>query len=501
MLLFGIVGGRRVGSSDDFATARRSYGPLMLALAYASTVASGATFLGVPGLAYSYGLSAVILLMIYPVGVYTGLWLAQKMIASYGNRQGARSIAEYLGLRYQSEAMRIMVALFSLILLTYLAGQLVAGLVMFEMFLGLSEFPALVITTVVLLIYVTMGGAHADILTDAVQATMMLIVAVVVGVLFFAGAGTDGNFLDVMDTLAEKDAQLVGWLNGSSFLTASIWAFVAMFIAHLPLGLLPHNVNKLWALKNERDRNRFLLYATIAGMILPILGLGGLLARVVLGDVYLDSGGNGALPALFIELFPPWLAALLGIGVLAAVMSTADGLVISTGQVFANDLFRLSILPRLKRQIGERDVDRLVLRISRIATLAILVVAASLAWVLVDINIALMVWIGIGGLTAAIAGPLIVGGLWRRTTSTGAMAGFLVGAGSFVLLHSQILPWEMLYGTTFESAARWINFFEPNPYMNSMIGILLAVATTILISLRTRPLPEAHLAEIFSAVR
>ena len=117
----------------------------MLALAYASTVASGATFLGVPGLAYTYGLSAVILLMIYPVGVYSGLWLAQKMISSYGNRHGARSIAEYLGLRYRSEALRIMVALFSLILLTYLAGQLVAGLVMFEMFLGLAELPALVI--------------------------------------------------------------------------------------------------------------------------------------------------------------------------------------------------------------------------------------------------------------------------------------------------------------------------------------------------------------------
>ena len=40
-----------------------------------------------------------------------------------------------------------------------------------------------------------------------------------------------------------------------------------------------------------------------------------------------------ALSVLFIELFPGWLAALLGIGILAAVMSTADGLVVSSSQI------------------------------------------------------------------------------------------------------------------------------------------------------------------------
>ena len=51
MIAFGIVASKRVNGADDFATARNSYGPFLLALAFASTAASGATFLGVPGLA------------------------------------------------------------------------------------------------------------------------------------------------------------------------------------------------------------------------------------------------------------------------------------------------------------------------------------------------------------------------------------------------------------------------------------------------------------------
>ena len=70
--------------------------------------------------------------------------------------------------------------------------------------------------------------------------------------------------------------------------------------------------------------------------------LGGMLARAVLGDVLLQEGAsaNEALPKLFIELFPTWLAALIGVGVLAAIMSTADGLVIAASQIIANDIYR-----------------------------------------------------------------------------------------------------------------------------------------------------------------
>ena len=89
-------------------------------------------------------------------------------------------------------------------LLFYLAGQLVSGLVMFETMLGLSNAWALFITTVVLMIYVTMGGAHADILTDGVQGAMMLVLGIVVILMFLFGAGFEGGLPEVQESIDSR---------------------------------------------------------------------------------------------------------------------------------------------------------------------------------------------------------------------------------------------------------------------------------------------------------
>ena len=110
---------------------------------------------------------------------------------------------EYLGERYQSEALRLSTAIFSLILLFYLAGQLVAGLVIFEMMLGLPQSWALTITTAVLLGYVTLGGAHADILTDGLQGFLMVALAVAILIMFLLGVG-NGGLGTLLENLSDR---------------------------------------------------------------------------------------------------------------------------------------------------------------------------------------------------------------------------------------------------------------------------------------------------------
>jgi len=481
MLTFGVIGSRRVGSADDFAVARKGYGPLMLALAFASTAASGATFLGVPGLSYSYGISIIWLAFLYPVGIYFGVLICQRTIAAGGNASGARSIPEYLGERYESEALRVSAAVFSLMLLFYLAGQLVAGLVMFEIMLGLPKLAALVITTLVLLAYVTFGGAHADILTDGVQGLLMVVLALAIIVLFLLGAGAGG--MDAMlDNLRSQDVHLLQWFNRDVPIVASPWSMFALVFAHIPLGLLPHIGNKIWALKNEKSRNRFLIMAFTFGLILPGIALGGLTARAVLGDTLLDGGANTALPAMFIELFPTWLAALLGIGVLAAVMSTADGLVISTSQVFANDIYRRSIAPRWHRDLTDERLDQNVLQISRIVTALVLIGSAVLAWFVIGMNVVLLIWAGVGGFIAALAGPLVLGSIWTGVTTRGALSGFWTGAVAFILIHTGILPglWPAI--GPLKAAGAWLAFHSRSPYSAATMAAMAGVLVTIVVS-------------------
>src|SRR5690606_29436725 len=151
------------------------------------------------------------------------------------------------------------------------------GLVMFEMMLGLSQFWALVITTAVLLGYVTLGGAHADILTDGAQGFLMVALAVAIAVIFFLGVGA-GGFGQMLDNLRAQDPALLRAFNPADPITASVWAAVAVTVAHIPLGLLPHIGNKLWALRDERSRNKFVLMAFIFGFVLPAITLGGFTA-------------------------------------------------------------------------------------------------------------------------------------------------------------------------------------------------------------------------------
>ena len=503
MVAFGVVGRMRVKSADDFATARSAYGPVFLAFAFAATTASGATFVGFPGITYDHGFAAIWSAFLYPFGTYLGVLICLRLVSNSGHRFGNRSIPEYLGSRYQSDGVRIMVSLFSLMLFFYLAGQLVSGIVMFEMMLGVPSEWALGITAAVLMVYVMLGGAHADILTDGVQGLLMVVIAAALVFMFLIGYGIEGGLTGLVGNLRRQDPNLVGWLNEKSVLYHSWWSILAIVISHLPLGLLPHIGNKLWALQKPSERRRFIVLAFTFGLTLGMLGLGGLLARALLGDVLTEPGAssNSALALLFMELFPAWLAALLGVGILAAVMSTADGLVVSSSQIIANDLYRLSYVPKFGKHLSERQVDRRVLTISRIATVAVMVICTLMAWRLMGRNVALIVWVGIGGMMSAFAGPLVVGAVWRGVTKAGAIAGLISGAGVFTVLHSALIDPNWFAPGLLQAAADWLAREADNPWSCAAIGEIISVAVTWAVSKRTQPLPHDHLERLFGSAK
>ena len=193
--------------------------------------------------------------------------------------------------------------------------------------------------------------------------------------------------------LVNLDPDLVKTLHPTHPVLNSWWDVFAIFVAHLPLGLLPHIGNKLWALKGNKAQNKFIFYAFTFGMIMPCLALGGIVARAVLGDSLIEdgAGANYAIPALFIATLPAWLAALIGAGVLAAIMSTADGLVLSTSQIFANDIYRRTIVPRLKSPVDDSVVDEMALRLSRITMVIVMAGSVWMAWEFQSMNVALLI--------------------------------------------------------------------------------------------------------------
>jgi sodium/proline symporter len=322
---------------------------------------------------------------------------------------------------------------------------------------------------------------------------------VAIAIMFFLGVGT-GSFGNLIATLRAEDPALLGTFNPAANTTASWWAAVTVTIAHIPLGLLPHIGNKLWALKDEKSRSRFIAMAFTFGIVLPAITLGGMTARAVLGDDLLQTSGaaNSALPALFIEIFPTWIAALLGVGVLSAVMSTADGLVISTSQVFANDIYRRSIVPRLHPDISQERLDRNVLTISRAMTAFTIVGAAILGWLTMEMNVVLLMWIGVGGFVAALMGPLVIGSFWWGMTRAGALSGFWGGAITFILIRGQFVSGEWLAGSALEGFGAWFDFYATNPYSAATFGAAVSAIVTLVVSRFTAPLPAEHIQQLQS---
>ncbi|WP_261133515.1 sodium:solute symporter [Bacillus sp. Marseille-Q3570] len=447
MIIFGYIGMRKTKNSDDFATARSSYGPMTVALVIAAGVSSGSTFMGMPGLAYDLGTPSLWYPLLYPIATVFGMLFVAKAIKRYGDEFGTRTIPEFLGDRFNSEFLRIVLTIISILLIFYVVSQFVAAATMFQTMMGVKYEVGLFITGIVLAIYVFMGGSHSDIMTDAVQGFLMVITALVVLLCFLFSVGVDGNFGDMIQLIKERNPtgafdQL--FIPGDNTYGA-FWLVALLFVAHLPFSVLPHLGNKFMAVRSNKEMKKLIMYCTIFATILPLMALGGML-----GIAVIDPGANIApdqiIPVLFSEIFPPFVAAFFAVAVLSAVMSTSDGLIVSLTQLLANDLYRKTIVPRIK--ISKEKAERNELLISRYSTFLVIIAGIMFAWSPPKF-LSVFMWIGIGGIVSATAGPLIVGALWKRATKKGAIFSLLAGTLTYWFVY---LPFGLNFTNPFGAA-------------------------------------------------
>ncbi|WP_221568451.1 sodium:solute symporter [Alkalihalobacillus sp. TS-13] len=447
MVLFGYFGMKKTKNSDDFATARSSYGPLTVALVIAAGVSSGSTFMGMPGLAYDLGTPSLWYPLLYPIATVFGMLFVAKAIKRYGDEFGTRTIPEFLGDRFNSEFLRIVLTIISILLIFYVVSQFVAAATMFQTMMGVKYEVGLFITGIVLAVYVFMGGSHSDIMTDAVQGFLMVITAIVVLGCFLFSVGVEGNFNDMVQLIKERNPtgafdQL--FLPGDKTYGA-FWLVALLFVAHLPFSVLPHLGNKFMAVRSNKEMKKLIMWCTIFATILPLMGLGGML-----GIAVIDPGANIApdqiIPVLFSEIFPPFVAAFFAVAVLSAVMSTSDGLIVSLTQLLANDLYRKTIVPRIN--ISKEKAERNELLISRYSTFLVIAAGILFAWSPPKF-LSVFMWIGIGGIVSATAGPLIVGALWKRATKKGAIFSLLAGTLTYWFVY---LPFGLNFTNPFGAA-------------------------------------------------
>ncbi|WP_254538534.1 sodium:solute symporter family protein [Halomarina litorea] len=482
----GYLGYRRTNSQDDYATARGGFGFLTLAFAYAATVASGSTFMGIPAMAYGMGFKAGYYAMIYPIGIYLGMLFVARITKKVGDRFGSQSVPDFLGDRYQSPLLRLLAALLALFLLFYVMAQIAAAGWMFDTILGLEYDIGIWFAGGLLLLYLTAGGAHADILTDAVQGAIMVGVTLLIVVMFVTGWGMEGGMTAVNGALP-TDMQWNTHTDPANPTFASWWVIFLLFIAHIGFTALPHLGNKFFAIKGTQYMKKFMTVSAVIGMALPLMFLGGILGRAQ--GIQLENP-DAIVPMLFVENLPAVVAAFLGVAILSAIISTADGLIIAISQIFANDLYRKTYAPWRGRDPNDDAVNQRALWISRIAT--VFVTLGSVAAVMTPPEyLAILLWVGIGGIIAGYGGPYFVGAFRENTSKVAALSGFSLAFVVYFVIH---------LGPQFGLYEGWYPYNE-NPFASSAIGFVISCVTTYLVSKFTEPLPASHLDEVFRPER
>ena len=470
-------GYKRTSTALEFSTAPRAYSPFVIGIAVTATSASAAALLGNPGLVYAQGWPA----LWYAMGGYAAMalaWASSALILSrIGKNANAKSMADFMGIRFQSPLLRVVTALAAIFSIYYIAGQFAGLGLVFTESVGTKYLTGVIIGAIVMAIYISVGGSHTDILSAFIQGLIMIIFAVVVTVIVLVKVGGIGTIDKI---LTNEDAALS---SSVVFQDPQFGPFtgIAIFVS-LGLFALSPQMSKLWlALDDERNVTKAIMWAFLGMSAMAlVMWLGGLGSRALYPDVPPDT----AILVLITDSLPNWLTALLMVGILSAILSTTAGLFLVVAVSLAVDIYRDTIVPMQKKPIPAETLDRRVLRMQRIL-IPLLVIAGVLLAQNPPEYLTQLVWAGIGLFTGSVIPPMVIGSLWKGTTRRAAEIGSVAGFLTFIVC-------TFVLGIGFGNA-----FFEV-PWAGAGISTIISTVLTIGLSFVTKPMDKNYIAQLFA---
>ena len=321
VLATGLVWRRRAGRSDvSYFVADRSLSTFWGFLGLASLTTGGSTTIVLASLVYEHGISGLWLDLAGALGLLLlGLFLAGRV-----RREGAVTLPEIVARYYGRGAGRAAAVLVLVSEIVWFALLVTATQTVLTAALSVPALPALVASTAVFVAYTSLGGQFAVARTDLVQYGVML-AAIPGAALFFAWKGAHG-------------------LGG---LPASTWSFpfsatvgAGDVAGLLVLVGLPHLVGsdvfaKLLSCRDERAARRAALLAAASKVVFGLsVAAIALAARKALPPV----APGEALPAAILGFAPPVAAALVLVGLVATMQTSADVVLLSACAVSVRDI-------------------------------------------------------------------------------------------------------------------------------------------------------------------
>ena len=409
------------GFMEEYFIGSRSMGGFVLAMAIITTYTSASSFVGGPGVAYNVGLGWILLSMIQVPTAFLTLGVLGKRFALIARRTNAVTITDFIRARYGSDLVVILASLSLLVFfMASMLAQFIGGARLFESVTGYSYQTGLLIFGLTVVIYTTVGGFRAVVLTDTIQGVMMLFASLAI---LYAVITAGGGVESIMQTLYSIDPQLLTPTGGGNAIPKpfilSFWVLVGIGI----LGL-PQTTQKCLGYKDSRSMHNAMIIGTfVVGFTMLAMHLVGAMGRAVIPDI---TVGDLAVPTLTVRLMSPFWAGIFIAGPLAAIMSTVDSMLIMCSAAIVKDLYFHYIVKNDESRLSPKKVRGMSLVVT--AVVGVLVFFAAMK------PPSLLVWINLfafGGLEAVFFCPTLFGIYWKRANSTGAILSMICGAAAF----------------------------------------------------------------------
>ncbi len=410
---------RARGGGAAYWAADGAIGYVVNGVAQFSALLSAASFLGFLGLAYRLGWSMTTIA--FGVGSTLGFALSLLLVGGplrrYSASRGKFTLAGFFEDRFGPHTS-LATTIFVLVLFpAYIIPQLMGGGLAAANLLGIRFELAVVLAAAVFVAYVVIGGMLSVTWTDFMQGLLMF--ACMVGLSITAMVVLGGP-VALVDKAREVNPH---YLDLPPMPTASLMGLTLSVI--LLVVCSPHIIMRIFTARSVREGRAALALTSAITLVFHLLGYLGVAAAALVLFPELERIDNTYIVVMN-ELFSPLARGLATAGILAAIMSTTDAMLLAAGAEFSANIYR--------RYLNRQADDATQIRVARNVMVAMGVAATGLALLLRDHDIGVIVGIVVGGTGSSFAAPLVLGIWWRRANAVGGCLGVMVGFFAYLLL-------------------------------------------------------------------
>jgi len=423
---------RRTKTSQDFYAAGRRITGLQNGLAIAGDFMSAASLLGVSGLIFIGGFDG----LIFAVAGISGWPIVMFLLAERLRNLGKYTFTDAVAMRLDTASVRVLSACGTLIaVILYLIAQMVGAGKLVEVLFGIPYNWAVMTVGVLMIIYVTFGGMIATTWVQIIKAMLLLFGGSVLALMVIAQLDFSVEALFQQATMVHESGLAIMRPGGLFPDPISVISLATALV--FGTAGLPHILMRFFTVPDALTARRSVLFATgFIGyfyVLIFILGFGAI-AFVAGNENYFDSvsgeligGSNMAAihlaQAVAGDLFLGFISAVA----FATILAVVAGLTLSGASAISHDIYVNVVC---NGTASETDI----IRLSRLATLVLGVLAVVLGIAFEQQNVAYMVALAFAVAASVNFPVLFLSMYWRRLTPRGAVVGGGIGLLTAVTL-------------------------------------------------------------------